>query len=51
MKLAERGGALLGKALPAHYAWVANLMCHFSAGERQLLKQLMSKLHQAGVAK
>lgn len=49
LRLAERGDALLGKALPAHYAWVANLMRHFSAEERQLLKHLMGRLHQAGV--
>jgi len=50
ISLAPAGDELLGQALPAHYAWVANLMRHFSAEERQMLKQLMHKLHAAGLA-
>ena len=47
--LTSDGDALLGKALPNHYAWVAGLMRHFDAQERQMLNQLMLKLNQAGV--
>jgi len=50
IRLAPPGDELLSKALPAHYAWVANLMRHFSGEERQLLNQLMHKLHAAGLA-
>ncbi|SSW73799.1 HTH-type transcriptional regulator MhqR [Achromobacter veterisilvae] len=50
IRLAPPGDELLGQALPAHYAWVANLMRHFSAEERQMLNQLMHKLHAAGLA-
>jgi len=50
IRLAPPGDALLNQALPAHYAWVASLMRHFSAEERQILKQLMQKLHAAGLA-
>ena len=32
---ADEIGALLAQALPAHYAWVARLMAHFDAQERQ----------------
>ena len=50
IRLAPQGDALLMQAVPAHYTWVANLMRHFSAEERQTLKQLMHKLHAAGLA-
>lgn len=50
IRLAPPGDELLSKALPAYYAWVANLMRHFSGEERQLLNQLMHKLHAAGLA-
>ncbi len=48
--LAPPGDALLAQALPAHYEWVACLMRHFSAEERQLLQQLMHKLRAADIA-
>ena len=48
--LTEPGGALLAQALPAHYAWVARLMAHFDAQERQVLRRLMTKLRDAGLA-
>ena len=50
VRLTPEGDMLLNKALPAHYTWVANLMRHFDADERQMLNRLMHKLHQAGVA-
>lgn len=49
IRLAPPGDELLSQALPAHYIWVANLMRHFSAEERQMLNQLMHKLHAAGL--
>ncbi|RZS30030.1 MarR family winged helix-turn-helix transcriptional regulator [Corticibacter populi] len=49
VKLAPTGDDMLGKALPSHYAWVAKLMRHFNAGERQMLNQLMFKLNKAGL--
>jgi len=49
IRLAAQGDALLNQVLPAHYAWVAQLMRHFNAQERQMLKQLMHKLRAAGV--
>jgi len=49
IRLAAPGDTLLGRTLPAHYAWVARLMRHFSAPERQMLQQLMHKLHAAGL--
>lgn len=50
IRLATPGDELLSQALPAHYTWVANLMRHFSAEERQMLNQLMHKLRAAGLA-
>lgn len=50
IRLAPPGDALLNRTLPAHYTWVANLMRHFSEEERQMLNQLMHKLHAAGLA-
>jgi len=50
IRLAPPGDALLSQTLPAHYVWVANLMRHFNAKERQMLKRLMQKLHTAGLA-
>ncbi|NVM90779.1 MarR family winged helix-turn-helix transcriptional regulator [Variovorax sp. SG517] len=50
IRLSPPGDKLLDQALPAHYAWVANLMRHFDAEERQMLNQLMHKLHAAGLA-
>ena len=47
--ITSTGEDMLGKALPRHYAWVAQLMKHFNAEERQMLNQLMLKLHKAGV--
>ncbi|MFT4265862.1 MAG: MarR family transcriptional regulator [Xenophilus sp.] len=49
VKLTPGGEELLDKALPRHYAWVARLMQHFNAEERQMLSQFMLKLGQAGV--
>ncbi|VFR57275.1 Transcriptional regulator, MarR family [plant metagenome] len=49
VKLTPAGDDMLGKALPSHYAWVADLMRHFDPEERQMLNQLMLKLHKAGV--
>lgn len=50
IRLTPEGDTLLGKTLPAHYAWVAELMRHFSAEERQVLAGLMHKLRSAGLA-
>jgi len=50
IRLAPPGDALLSQVLPAHYVWVANLMRHFNAEERQMLNQLMHKLKAAGLA-
>ena len=47
--LSENGDETLGKALPAHYAWVAKLMSHFDGEERAMLNRLMLKLNQAGM--
>lgn len=50
IRLAPPGDKLLSQALPAHYTWVTNLMRHFSTDERQMLDQLMHKLHAAGLS-
>jgi DNA-binding MarR family transcriptional regulator len=50
IRLTPEGDALLGKTLPAHYAWVAALMRQFSTEERQVLVGLMQKLRSAGLA-
>lgn len=47
--LSKNGDETLGKALPAHYAWVAKLMSHFDSDERAMLNRLMLKLNQAGM--
>ncbi|AUL47469.1 MarR family transcriptional regulator [Bordetella trematum] len=49
VRLALQGDAALAQALPGHYAWVARLMGHFDADERQVLTRLMRKLGQPGV--
>lgn len=49
VRLTPAGDTMLGKALPNHYAWVANLMRHFNVDERRTLNQLMFKLNQTGV--
>ncbi len=49
VSITHAGEGMLDKALPSHYVWVAQLMSHFSEEERQMLNQLMLKLHQAGV--
>ncbi|KAB0615353.1 MarR family winged helix-turn-helix transcriptional regulator [Castellaniella defragrans] len=49
VKITSAGDDMLGKALPSHYAWVAQLMSHFNEDERRMLNQLMLKLHRAGV--
>lgn len=49
VRLTPAGNEILGKALPSHYVWVAKLMSHFSADERQTLNQFMLKLNQLGV--
>jgi len=49
IRLTPAGDALLSQTLPAHYHWVAELMRQFSAEERQALRQLMRKLHAAGL--
>lgn len=49
VRLTQAGDDILGKALPSHYAWVARLMGHFDADERQVLNRLMLKLSQPGV--
>ncbi|MBK1613661.1 MarR family transcriptional regulator [Rubrivivax gelatinosus] len=50
IRLTPEGDALLGQALPAHYAWVAELMRQFSTEERRVLVGLMQKLRTAGLA-
>lgn len=50
VQLTQDGDALLAQALPAHYAWVAKLMQHFSDEERELLGRLGGRLRQAGLA-
>ncbi len=49
VRLTEHGAQVLGKALPAHYVWVAKLMSHFDESERDVLVKLMFKLKQEGV--
>ena len=49
VRLTEYGAQVLGKALPAHYVWVAKLMSHFDESERDTLVKLMFKLKQEGV--
>ena len=49
IRLTPEGDEVLSKALPIHYAWVAKLMSHFNADERQMLNQLMRKINQADV--
>ncbi|MDR2129386.1 MAG: MarR family transcriptional regulator [Burkholderiaceae bacterium] len=49
VRLTPAGDAILGKALPSHYAWVAKLMRCFDADERRMLNRLMLKLNQSGV--
>lgn len=49
VRLTEHGAEVLGKALPAHYVWVAELMSHFDAQERDVLVRLMLKLNQQGI--
>lgn len=46
VRLTEAGDAMLARALPSHYAWVAALMSHFNVEERHMLNQLMLKLNQ-----
>jgi DNA-binding MarR family transcriptional regulator len=41
--LTKEGDQLLGQALPAHYAWVAQLMSGFSSEERLALQTTMEK--------
>lgn len=49
VKISPAGDTMLAKVLPSHYAWVAQLMSHFTEEERQMLNQLMFKLNKAGV--
>lgn len=44
--LTDAGDQLLGQALPAHYAWVAQLMSGFSSTERLALQTMMEKTPQ-----
>lgn len=43
IQLSQKGEGILANVLPAHYAWVANLMSKFSDEERQILERIMSK--------
>lgn len=49
VKCTSAGDDMLGKALPSHYAWVAQLMRHFNTEERLMLNQLMHKVSKVGV--
>ena len=49
VRLTENGAQVLDNALPAHYAWVAELMSHFDQAERDVLVKLMFKLKEDSV--
>ena len=47
VRISPAGEALMAQAMPDHYTWVADLMSHFDADERQQIRHLMTKLSQA----
>ncbi|MDO5057568.1 MAG: MarR family transcriptional regulator [Lautropia sp.] len=47
VQLAPAGEAVLARALPDHYAWVARFMKHYDADERHALSALMLKVAPA----
>jgi len=44
VSIASKGDLIMSKAIPDHYAWVAELMGHFDTAERGQICHLMTKL-------
>lgn len=44
VRIAKEGESVMERAMPSHYAWVAELMAHFNDMERAQIRHLMSKL-------
>lgn len=47
VSIASKGDMIMSRAIPDHYAWVAVLMGHFDAAEREQIYHLMTKLSRA----
>lgn len=47
VRIAKEGESVMSRAMPDHYAWVAELMSHFNADERRQIRNLMTKLNKA----
>lgn len=48
VQLTDAGHALVDKAVPRNYQWVANTMAHFTEEDRRQLRHLLAKLEEAG---